>query len=108
MRVGGMPHIIGKLSMQVKILLEISHELEVCTRSYGRPMWWESQFQELGDSQFGSPKEKCHLDVTPMACHKEYYKGEGGGFPQVWVMVSIVSLCMPMVNLCTKNVPTMH
>ncbi len=22
--------------------------------------------------------------------HKEYHKGEGGGFPQVWVMVSLV------------------
>jgi hypothetical protein len=33
------------------------------------------------ESQFGSPKEKRHLDVAPVACHKEYYKGEGGGFP---------------------------
>jgi hypothetical protein len=29
---------------------------------------WESQ-------------EKKHLDVGFMACHREYYKGEGGGFP---------------------------
>jgi len=26
--------------------------------------------------------------------HKEYYKGEGGGFSQVRVVVSFVSLCM--------------
>jgi len=43
-----------------------------------------------------------------MAEHKEYYKGEGGGFPQVQALVSIVSLCVPMARLCTKNAPTMH
>jgi hypothetical protein len=26
-------------------------------------------------------QKKRHLGVTPMANHKEYYKGEGGGFP---------------------------
>jgi hypothetical protein len=31
----------------------------------------------------GSPGTKSHLDVTPMERHKVYYKGEGGGFPQV-------------------------
>jgi hypothetical protein len=29
----------------------------------------------------GSPGTKCHLNVGPMAKHKVYYKGEGGGFP---------------------------
>jgi hypothetical protein len=43
-----------------------------------------------------------------MAMHKEYYKGEGGGFPQVWAMVNFVSLCLPMARLCTKSAPTMH
>jgi len=28
-------------------------------------------------------REKCHLGAAPMVSHKEYYKGEGGGFPQV-------------------------
>ncbi len=34
---------------------------------------------------------KWHLGASPMARHREYYKGEGGGFPQVWAMVSLVS-----------------
>jgi len=42
-----------------------------------------------------------------MAKHKEYYKEEGGGFPQVWARVSFVNLCMPMVHLCTKSVATL-
>jgi hypothetical protein len=40
--------------------------------------------------------------------HREYYKGEGGGFPQVQAMVSLVNLCLPVVNPCTKSAPTMH
>jgi hypothetical protein len=45
-----------------------------------------------------SPGTKCHLDVALMERHKVYYKGEGGGFPQVWAMVSLMSLsCMWLV-----------
>jgi hypothetical protein len=29
----------------------------------------------------GLPRTKCHLGANPMARHKVYYKGEGGGFP---------------------------
>jgi hypothetical protein len=46
-----------------------------------------------------------------MANNKEYYKGEGGGFLQVWAMVNLVnlvSLCMPVARPCTKSVLTMH
>jgi hypothetical protein len=28
-------------------------------------------------------RETHHLDVALVACQKDYYKGEGGGFPQV-------------------------
>ncbi len=31
----------------------------------------------------GSPGTKSHLDVAPMESCRVYYKGEGGGFPQV-------------------------
>jgi len=37
--------------------------------------------------------EKYHLDVTFMACHKKYYKKEGGGFPQVRAIMSLMNLC---------------
>jgi hypothetical protein len=43
-----------------------------------------------------------------VAKHKEYYKREGGGFPQVQAVVNLVSLCLPMVRLCTKGVLAMH
>jgi hypothetical protein len=50
----------------------------------------------------GSPGSKCHLDVGLMERHLVYYKGEGGGFPQVWAMVSLVNLSCPWLVLAPK------
>jgi hypothetical protein len=57
---------------------------------------------------FGSLGTKCHLDVGLMERHRVYYKGEGGGFPQVRAVVSLVSLSLSVPRFNTKNVPTMH
>jgi hypothetical protein len=38
----------------------------------------------------GSPGTKSHLDVAPVERRRVYYKGEGGGFPQVRVVVNLV------------------
>ncbi len=65
-------------------------------------------FEIFKNSQFESPKTKWHLDVTLVANHREYYKGEGGDFPQVWDVVNLVSPCMPMARPCTKSVSTTH
>jgi hypothetical protein len=51
---------------------------------------------------------KCHLDVGLVERHIIYYKGEGGGFPQVWAVVSLVNLSLHVVCPSTKNVQTMH
>ncbi len=40
--------------------------------------------------QLGSPGKKSHLDVAPTERCKEYYMGEGGGFPRVRAVVSLV------------------
>jgi hypothetical protein len=56
----------------------------------------------------GSPKTKCHLDVGHVARHRVYYKGEGGGFPQVWAVVGFVRSNLPLALPNTKSVPTMH
>jgi hypothetical protein len=37
-----------------------------------------------------------------MAKHRIYYNGEGGGFPQVQVVVSLVSPNLPVIILITK------
>jgi hypothetical protein len=57
---------------------------------------------------FGSPMTKCHLDVGLMERKKIYYKGEGGGFPQVRAMVSLVSSSLLVIHVSTKSVQTMH
>jgi hypothetical protein len=38
-----------------------------------------------------------------VAKHREYYKREGGGFPQVRAMVNLVGLCLTVVHPCTKS-----
>jgi hypothetical protein len=39
---------------------------------------------------------------------KEYYKGEGGGFPQVQVVVSFMNPKLPVARPSTKSAQTMH
>ncbi len=56
----------------------------------------------------GNPRTKCHLDVAPMEKCKVYYKGEGGGLPQVWAVVSLVNLRFPVTHPSTKSAQTMH
>jgi hypothetical protein len=62
---------------------------------------WSSTHKVMGPQSHGSPETKWHLSAGPVAKHKVYYKGEGGGFPQVRVVVSLVSPCLLMVRLCT-------
>jgi hypothetical protein len=53
-------------------------------------------------SGLGSLQTKWHLGASPMARHRIYYKGEGGGFPQVQAVVSLVGPCLLVVRPCTK------
>jgi hypothetical protein len=39
---------------------------------------------------FGSPGNLCHSDVASATSRREYYMGEGGGFPRVRAVVSLV------------------
>jgi len=59
---------------------------------------------------FGNLGTKCHLDVGLMERNRVYYKGEGGGIPQVRVVMSLVSPNYPwlvltpkMLQLCTNH-----
>jgi hypothetical protein len=53
----------------------------------------------------GSPKIKSHSDVGATERCKEYYMGEGGGFPRVWAVVSLVSPESPVAYPSTKGAP---
>jgi hypothetical protein len=52
----------------------------------------------------GSPGKKCHSDVAPAGSCKEYYMGEGGGFPRVRAVVTQVNPRSPMASPNTKRV----
>jgi len=50
-----------------------------------------SQTGTVSGLHFGSLGKKCHLDASVAVRRREYYMGEGGGFPRVRAMVSQVS-----------------
>ncbi len=56
----------------------------------------------------GSLGTKCHLDMSLVKRHIVYYKEEGGGFSEVWVVVSLMSSILPVAHFSTKSVSTMH
>ncbi len=51
---------------------------------------FESLAWTISGLHFGSPGNLCHLDVASMVSYREYYMGEGGGFPRVRAVVSLV------------------
>jgi hypothetical protein len=57
---------------------------------------WESQdstrdnIGTISGLQLGSPGKKSHLDVVSVGLRREYYMGEGGGFPRVRAVVCLV------------------
>jgi hypothetical protein len=53
----------------------------------------------------GSPGVKSHLDAGAVERRREYYMGEGGGFPRVRAVVSLVNQELPMACPSTKGVP---
>jgi hypothetical protein len=65
---------------------------------------WKFACKVMGSQSYRSPNfgTKWPLCGSPMARHRIYYKGEGGGFPQVQALVSLVNLCLPVIHPCTK------
>jgi len=100
--VEGVQHTFGKLSTRATTLLLTALQSDVCLQSYRAPKSRESHLAQFWDSHSGIPGEKSHLDVGSVASHREYYKGEGGGFPQVQVVVNLVCPCCPWFILAPK------
>jgi hypothetical protein len=88
-----MRHTVGKLSTRATTLLQTSSQSEVCTQSYGAPKSRESQPWRFWDSHLGILGQKVIWMWAP---------GEGGGFPQVRAVVSLVCLCCPWLILAPK------
>jgi hypothetical protein len=103
-------HTVGKLSTRATTLLQTTLRSEVYLQSFGAPKLWESWLAGFRESHAGVLGEKSHFDVGPVERSRVYYKGEGGGFPQVQAVVSLVySCCLWLVlapkvlQLCTNH-----
>ncbi len=66
--------------------------------------------ETISGLQLRSPGKKGHLDAASAVSYRVYYKGEGGGFPQVRAMVNLVCPCCPwlvlaprVLQLCTNH-----
>jgi hypothetical protein len=104
------PHIVEKLSTRAITLLQTALRSEVCKRSYAPSKSRESLLAGFRDFHAGVPGEKNHLDAGPVESHRVYYKGEGGGLPQVRAVVNLVCPCClwlvlapKVLQLCTNH-----
>jgi hypothetical protein len=74
---------------------------------WGEKLWWPKvlgiQTETISGLHFGSPGTKNHLGMGAVEQRKEYYMGEGGGFPGVRAMVSQVNPRSPVTCPNTKK-----
>jgi hypothetical protein len=61
------------------------------------------QTRTVSGLPLGSPGTKSHLNVAPVEWCRVYYMGEGGGFPQVRIVVSQVNPELPVACPSTKG-----
>jgi hypothetical protein len=66
------------------------------------------QFGTVSGLHFGSLEKKCHSDVASAESCREYYMGEGGGFPRTQAMVRQVSPSCPWLVPTPKVSPNVN
>jgi hypothetical protein len=104
-----MRHTIGKPSKELQLCLKPHHHPRSTHKVMGLQSRRSPIWHDFG-THSGILREKNHLDVSFVASHIVYYKGEGGGFPQVRVVMSLMCPCCPwlvlaprVLQLCTNN-----
>jgi len=66
------------------------------------------QTETISGLLLGSPRNKSHLDAGAAKQCREYYMGEGGGFPRIQAMVSQVSPCCPWLVPTPRVFPKVY
>ncbi len=61
--------------------------------------------RDISGLLFGNPGIQSHSNVGAMGKHREYYMGEGAGFPRVRAVLTLVSPKLPMACPNTKGAP---
>jgi hypothetical protein len=64
------------------------------SRNFGTPLW--------------ESRDKMPFECGPSGEAQSYYKGEGGGFPQVRIVVSLVNSSLSVAHPSTKSAQTTH
>jgi len=64
-----------------------------------------STWDSFGTPTWESQKKKNHFDVASAESYRVYYMGEGGGFPRVWAVVSLVCKNARGLSPTPKGVP---
>ncbi len=88
-----MRHSVGKISTRATTLVQTLSRLDSAVGSYELSKCRDSNQDSFGiisGLQLGSPRKNNHLDVAPAERCREYYMGEGDGFPRIQAMVSFV------------------
>jgi hypothetical protein len=88
-----MQYVVGKISKRAISLVETSSQSDFAVGSYELSKSRDSNrdyFGTISGLQLGNPEKKSHLDVVPEMWRREYYMGEGGGFPRVWAVVCLM------------------
>ncbi len=94
----------GELQVFFKPHLDRRSEQKIMScQSLGSPNQYN--FGTLLGFLLGSLGKKCHWDVGAVELCREYYMGEGGGFPRVQAVVSFVSPKSPVAHPSTKGAP---
>jgi hypothetical protein len=86
-------YVVGKISMRATSLVQTSSLSNFAVGSYELSKSRDSNrdsFETISGLQLGNPRKKSHLDVVPEMWRKEYYMGEGDGFPRVRAVVCLV------------------
>ncbi len=94
LRAGGMRHVVGKISTRATTLVYTSSRSKVCTKNYIHKV-----------ARLPSLAKKIFSDATPAEWCIIYYMREGGGFPRVQAVVSLVSPELPVACPSTKGAP---
>jgi hypothetical protein len=84
---------VEKLSRRAITLVQTSLQSDLAVGRYELPKSRDSSHDNFGTVsglQLGSPGKKSHLDVGSAEWRREYYMGEGGGFPRVRAVVCLV------------------
>jgi hypothetical protein len=71
-------YVVEKISTRATSLVQISSRSDLEVGSYELPKSWDSTRDNFRTIL---PGKKSHLDVVPVGSRREYYMGEGSGFP---------------------------